>query len=64
MRFPKETATMRRLMSQVVVAQVQQSFLANLENLLDPEQRQRLEAVRLAARLLPVVPAFQQLQLL
>jgi len=46
------------------VAHVQQSFLANLENLLDPEQRQRLEAVRLAARLLPVVPAFQQLQLL
>lgn len=46
------------------VAQVQQSFLANLENLLDPEQRQRLEAVRQAARLQPIVPAFQQLQLL
>lgn len=46
------------------VAQVQQSFLANWENSLDPEQRQRLEAVRLAARLQPIVPAFQQLQLL
>ncbi len=46
------------------VAQVQQSFLANWENSLDPEQRQRLNAVRQAAQLQPIVPAFQQLQLL
>ena len=49
---------------QAQVALVQQSFLANWENLLDPEQRQRLEAVRQAARLQPIVPAFRQLQLL
>lgn len=49
---------------QAQVAQVQQSFLANWENSLEPEQRQRLEPVRQAARLQPIVPAFQQLQLL
>jgi hypothetical protein len=44
--------------------QVQQDFLTQWENLLDAEQRQRLEAVRWAARLQSVVPAFHQLQLL
>ena len=46
------------------VIQVQAGFIANWENLLDPEQRQRWEAVRVAARLQPIVPAFQQLDLL
>jgi hypothetical protein len=45
------------------IMQVQQSFLANLANLLDPDQQQRLAAVHLAAQLQPVVPAFQLLQL-
>ena len=45
------------------VAQVQQSFLANLANLLDQDQRQRLAAVHIAAQLQPVVPAFEQLYL-
>lgn len=46
------------------IVQTQQVFLANLANLLDPEQQQRLAAVRVAAQLQPVVPAFQLLQLL
>jgi HPt (histidine-containing phosphotransfer) domain-containing protein len=46
------------------IGQIQQEFLANWENLLDPEQRQRLEGVHLAASLQPIVPAFQRLQLL
>ena len=49
---------------QVQVGQVQQSFLEQFQNLLDPDQRQRLEAARLAAQLQPIVPAFHQLQLL
>jgi len=46
------------------IVQTQQAFLANLENMLDPDQQQRLAAVRVAAQLQPVVPAFQLLQLL
>ena len=49
---------------QVQVGQVQQSFLEQFQNLLDADQRQRLEAARLAAQLQPIVPAFHQLQLL
>jgi hypothetical protein len=45
------------------VAQVQQDFLSRFVNLLDPEQQQRLEAVRIAAQLQPILPAFQQLYL-
>lgn len=48
---------------QLNVAQVQQDFLSKWVSLLDPEQRQRLEAVRLAASLQPVLPAFQELYL-
>jgi hypothetical protein len=50
-------------MLQLNVAQVQQDFLSKWVSLLDPEQSQRLEAVRLAASLQPVLPAFQQLYL-
>ena len=39
-------------------------FLARLESLLDAEQRVRWHQVRVAARLQPVVPAFQALQML
>jgi hypothetical protein len=45
------------------VALVQQDFLSRFASLLDPEQQQRLEAVRLAAQLQPILPAFQQLYL-
>jgi hypothetical protein len=45
-------------------AQVQQSFLARWEGLLDPAQQQRLQTARVAATLQPLVPAFQLLQLL
>ncbi len=45
------------------VAQVQQDFLSKFANLLDPEQQQRLEGVRIAAQLQPIFPAFQQLYL-
>ena len=45
------------------VGQVQQDFLSKFVNLLDPEQQQRLEAVRIAAQLQPILPAFQQLYL-
>jgi hypothetical protein len=45
------------------VAQVQQVFLSNFASLLDPEQQQRLEAVRIADQLQPILPAFQQLYL-
>jgi hypothetical protein len=45
------------------IAQVQQDFLLKFVNLLDPEQQQRLEAVRIAAQLQPILPAFQQLYL-
>jgi hypothetical protein len=44
-------------------AQVQQDFLSKFVSLLDPEQQQRLEAVRIAGQLQPVLPAFQQLYL-
>ena len=37
------------------VAQVQQDFLSKFVNLLDPEQQQRLEAVRIAAQLQPPI---------
>ena len=50
-------------MLQQKVAQVQQDFLSKFVNLLDPEQQQRLEAVRIAAQLQPILPAFQQLYL-
>jgi hypothetical protein len=39
-------------------------FLARVEAFLDPEQRVRWQQVRLAARLQPVVPAFQALRML
>jgi len=45
------------------VAQVQQDFLSKFVSLLDPEQQQRLEEVRIAAQLQPILPAFQQLYL-
>jgi hypothetical protein len=45
------------------VTQVQQVFLSKFVNLLDPEQQQRLETVRIAAQLQPILPAFQQLYL-
>ena len=45
------------------VAQVQQDFLSKFANLLDLEQQQRLETVRIAAQLQPILPAFQQLYL-
>lgn len=45
------------------VAQAQQSFLSKFTSLLDAEQQQRLEAVRIAAQLQPILPAFQQLYL-
>ena len=43
--------------------QLQQDFLSKLMNLLEPEQQQRLEAVRIAGQLQPILPAFQQLYL-
>lgn len=45
------------------VAQVQQAFLTNFMNLLNPDQQQRLQAVRIAEQLQPILPAFQQLYL-
>ena len=45
------------------IVQTQQGFLANLANLLDRDQQERLAALRVAAQLQPVVPAFQPLQL-
>ena len=39
-------------------------FLSRVESLLDAEQRMRWQQVRVAARLQPVVPAFQALQML
>jgi hypothetical protein len=39
-------------------------FLSRVESLLDAEQRTRWQQVRVAARLQPVVPAFQALQML
>jgi hypothetical protein len=39
-------------------------FLSRVESLLDAEQRARWQQVRVAARLQPVVPAFQALQML
>lgn len=50
------------LRQQAEVAQA--VFLAHVESLLDAEQRTRWQQVRVAARLLPVVPAFQALQML
>jgi hypothetical protein len=46
------------------IVQTQLAFLTNLENMLDADQQQRLAAVRVAAQLQPVVPAFQLLQLM
>lgn len=51
-----------RLRQQVEAAQAQ--FLAAFGSLLDEEQRRRWEQVRMAARLQPVLPAFQALQML
>jgi hypothetical protein len=45
------------------VAQLQQDFLSKFISLLEPEQQQRLEAVRIAGQLQPILPAFQQLYL-
>src|SRR5262249_47557474 len=45
------------------VAQAQQGFLANFANLLDTEQQQRLQAIKIAAQLQPILPAFQVLYL-
>jgi hypothetical protein len=45
------------------IMQIQQVFLANLANLLDADQQQRLAAVAVAAQLQPVIPAFVALQL-
>jgi Spy/CpxP family protein refolding chaperone len=45
------------------VAHVQQDFLSKFVSLLDPEQQQRLEAVRIAAQLQPILPAFRELNL-
>ena len=45
------------------VAQQQQDFLSKFVSLLAPDQQQRLEAVRIAAQLQPILPAFQQLYL-
>jgi hypothetical protein len=45
------------------VAQVQQDFLSKFVSLLEPEQQQRLEAVRIAAQLQPIFPAFQEFYL-
>jgi len=42
----------------------QAAFLARVESLLDAEQQARWRQVRAAARLQPVVPAFQALQML
>ena len=46
------------------VGVAQAVFLARVESLLDAEQRVLWQQVRLAARLQPVVPAFQALQML
>lgn len=46
------------------VAHVQQDFLSKFVSLLDPDQQQRFEAVRIAAQLQPILPAFQALNLL
>ena len=46
------------------VEAIQGTFLAGFESLLGLEQRARWQQVRLAARLQPVVPAFQALSLL
>jgi hypothetical protein len=46
------------------IEQTQQTFLSNLANLLDDDQKQRFAAVQLAAQLEPVVPAFQALSLI
>ena len=51
-----------RLRQAAEVAQT--AFLARVESLLDAEQRVRWQQVRVAARLQPVVPAFQALQML
>jgi len=49
------------LQKQVLMAQ--NEFMANWQSTLDLEQAQRLGAVRLAAQLQPILPAFQQLAL-
>jgi hypothetical protein len=46
------------------VIQVQQDFLSRFVGLLDNDQRQRLETVRIAYQLQPILPAFEQLNLL
>ena len=47
-----------------LVEAAQAQFLAAFQGLLDDMQRRKWEQVRVAARLQPVVPAFQALQLL
>ncbi|MFQ5662415.1 MAG: hypothetical protein ACE5HL_01105 [Terriglobia bacterium] len=46
------------------IAAAQADFIAAFEDLLNLEQRGRLQAMRLAARLQPLLPAFQKLYLL
>jgi hypothetical protein len=63
---PAEIGTLMLQVHQLqqAVAGVQGQFLGGLSSLLTDEQRQIWEQVRLAARLQPVLPAFQALQLL
>ena len=47
-----------------LIQQAQQTFLAALEDLLNPDQEQRWHAIQLADRLQPIVPAFKVLHLI
>src|SRR5262245_30537858 len=49
---------------QQAAAAAQSQFLAGFAGVLNDEQRQRWEQVRIAAQLQPVLPAFQALQIL
>jgi len=46
------------------MGQAQQSFLSHFVAILDAEQLQKLQAVRIAAQLQPILPAFQPIFLL
>jgi hypothetical protein len=41
------------------MAQAQQAFLSQFVAILDTDQLQKLQAVRIAAQLQPILPAFQ-----
>lgn len=43
------------------MAQIQQAFLAQFVAILDTDQLQKLQAVRMAAQLQPILPAFQSI---